>query len=164
MGSRHAGFSTWGIWTSLLHVMWDLPWPGVEPVSPALAGRCLTTGPLGKSCFYLLAIAKDTALNLGPQVSFMWLLSVILGLNPGVELLGPVAILCLTFRGTAKQCLHFKIIDRNLIFSEIWRVCAIQSPGCISNFLKTQACPLLKISSMAAFTKSLTELRSHDCP
>ena len=29
--------------------MWDLPGPGVEPVSPALAGKFLTTAPPGKS-------------------------------------------------------------------------------------------------------------------
>ena len=29
--------------------MWDLPGPGIEPVSPALAGRFLITGPPGKS-------------------------------------------------------------------------------------------------------------------
>ena len=29
--------------------MWDLPRPGMEPVSPALAGRFLTTEPPGKS-------------------------------------------------------------------------------------------------------------------
>ena len=28
--------------------MWDLPGPGIEPVSPALAGRFLTTAPPGK--------------------------------------------------------------------------------------------------------------------
>ena len=28
--------------------MWDLPGPGVEPVSPALAGGFLTTAPPGK--------------------------------------------------------------------------------------------------------------------
>ena len=28
--------------------MWDPPGPGIEPVSPALAGRLLTTGPPGK--------------------------------------------------------------------------------------------------------------------
>ena len=36
--------------------MWDLPGPGLEPVSPALAGGCLTTVPPGKSLdehFYL---------------------------------------------------------------------------------------------------------------
>ena len=29
--------------------MWDLPGPGIEPVSPALAGGFLTTAPSGKS-------------------------------------------------------------------------------------------------------------------
>ena len=29
--------------------MWDIPGPGLEPVSPALAGRFLTTAPPGKS-------------------------------------------------------------------------------------------------------------------
>ena len=28
--------------------MWDLPGPGLEPASPALAGRFLTTAPPGK--------------------------------------------------------------------------------------------------------------------
>ena len=32
----------------LLHGMWDLPRPGLEPVSPALAGRFSTTAPPGK--------------------------------------------------------------------------------------------------------------------
>ena len=31
--------------------MWDLVTPGIEPVSPALAGGFLTTGPPGKSMF-----------------------------------------------------------------------------------------------------------------
>ena len=30
------------------HGMWDLPRPGLEPVSPALAGRLSTTAPPGK--------------------------------------------------------------------------------------------------------------------
>ena len=29
--------------------MWDLPGPGIEPMSPALAGGFLTTAPPGKS-------------------------------------------------------------------------------------------------------------------
>ena len=29
--------------------MWDLSWSGIEPMSPASAGRFLTTGPRGKS-------------------------------------------------------------------------------------------------------------------
>ena len=32
--------------------MWDLPGPGLEPVSPALAGGFLTTAPPGKSLFF----------------------------------------------------------------------------------------------------------------
>ena len=37
-----------------LRGMWDLPRPGLEPVSPALAGRFSTTAPPGKpliTCF-----------------------------------------------------------------------------------------------------------------
>ena len=39
----------------LLHGMWDPPRPGLEPVSPALAGRLSTTAPPGKPlrCFYV---------------------------------------------------------------------------------------------------------------
>ena len=41
--------------------MWDLPGPGIEPVSPGLAGRFLTTAPPGKSYTmeYYSAIKKD---------------------------------------------------------------------------------------------------------
>ena len=34
----------------LLRGMWDLPRPGLEPVSPASAGRLSTTAPPGKPC------------------------------------------------------------------------------------------------------------------
>ena len=34
--------------------MWDLPGPGLEPVSPALAGGFLTTAPPGKPWFFSL--------------------------------------------------------------------------------------------------------------
>ena len=64
-GSRHTGFSSCslralesglsscGTGAYLPLGMWDLPRPGIEPMSPALAGRCLTTGPPVKSpcCF-----------------------------------------------------------------------------------------------------------------
>ena len=33
----------------MLRGMWDLPGPGLEPVSPALAGGFLTIAPPGKS-------------------------------------------------------------------------------------------------------------------
>ena len=35
----------------LLRSMWDLPRPGLEPVSPALAGRFSTTAPPGKPAY-----------------------------------------------------------------------------------------------------------------
>ena len=62
MGSRCMGFSScgsWalecrlsscGAWAQLFRGMWDLPGRGLEPVSPALADRFLTTAPPGKSC------------------------------------------------------------------------------------------------------------------
>ena len=44
-----------GSWAQLLHGMWDLPRPGLEPMSPALAGRFSTTALPGKppSCISL---------------------------------------------------------------------------------------------------------------
>ena len=39
-----------GARAQLLRGMWDLPRPGLEPVSPALAGGFLTTAPPGKPC------------------------------------------------------------------------------------------------------------------
>ena len=59
-GSRHAGSSSCGTWAQQLQlvgsraqaqplrVMWDLPGPGLEHVSRALAGGFLTTEPSGK--------------------------------------------------------------------------------------------------------------------
>ena len=40
--------SNCGSRAQLLRGMWDLPRPGLEPVSPALAGRFSTTAPRGK--------------------------------------------------------------------------------------------------------------------
>ena len=42
--------SNCGSRAQLLHGMWDLPRPGLEPVSPAPAGRLPTTAPPGKPC------------------------------------------------------------------------------------------------------------------
>ena len=48
----------------MLHGMWDLPGPGIEPVSPALAGRFLTTVPPEEYQLYtfLLNGGKEVAL------------------------------------------------------------------------------------------------------
>ena len=40
--------SNYGSRDQLLRGMWDLPRPGLEPVSPELAGRLSTTAPPGK--------------------------------------------------------------------------------------------------------------------
>ena len=40
--------SSCGSWTQLLPGMWDLPRPGLEPVSLELEGRFSTTAPPGK--------------------------------------------------------------------------------------------------------------------
>ena len=42
--------SSCGSRAQLLRGMWDLPRPGLKPVSPALAGRFSTTAPPGKPC------------------------------------------------------------------------------------------------------------------
>ena len=46
--------SNCGSWAQLLRGMWDLPRPGLEPMSPALAGRFSTTAPPGKPLKVLL--------------------------------------------------------------------------------------------------------------
>ena len=46
--ARALRLSTCAARASLLHSMWDLPRPGVEAVSPALAGRFFITQPPGK--------------------------------------------------------------------------------------------------------------------
>ena len=46
--------SSCGTWAQLLCGMWDLPGPGLEPVSPALAGGFLITAPPGSPflCYF----------------------------------------------------------------------------------------------------------------
>ena len=46
---EHIGFSSCGILAKLPCGMWNLSGVGIEPMSPALAGRVLTTCPPGKS-------------------------------------------------------------------------------------------------------------------
>ena len=50
--------SSCGAWAQLLRGLWDLPPPGLEPVSPALAGGFLTTVPPGKSLAFLLVFSE----------------------------------------------------------------------------------------------------------
>ena len=76
---RHTGFSNRGTWAQqwcsralqcrlsscgaraqLLRSMWDLPGPGIEPVSPVLAGGFLTTALPGKSPDLSLSLVSST--------------------------------------------------------------------------------------------------------
>ena len=47
------GLSSCGTRAQLLRSTWNLPGPGIEPVSAALAGRFLTTAPRGKSLTFV---------------------------------------------------------------------------------------------------------------
>ena len=68
-----ASISSCGTLASLLLGMWTLPRPGIEPVTPALAGGYLTTEPPGKplsthdkhctKCF-MTFVSSDTQSNL----------------------------------------------------------------------------------------------------
>ena len=52
--------SSCGSRAQLLHGMWDLPRPGLEPMSPALAGRFSTTAPPGKPNVAILKVIIDS--------------------------------------------------------------------------------------------------------
>ena len=43
--------------------MWDLPGPGLEPVSPALAGGFLTTAPPGKPPIPIIFLFQESCRN-----------------------------------------------------------------------------------------------------
>ena len=68
--------SSCGSRAQLLPGMWDLPRPGLEPVSPALAGRFSATAPPGKphsfveSWFYYFLYTERQSLGpgSGPEV------------------------------------------------------------------------------------------------
>ena len=75
--------------------MWDLPRPGLEPVSPALTGRLSTTAPPGKPSLCVLIQAIDCKLKplcwkgefiIGTQRCFTDLVSERAGSRDGISL------------------------------------------------------------------------------
>ena len=60
--------SSCGSRAQLLRGMWDLPRPGLKPVSPALAGRFSTTAPPGKPHIIFYAVIFSNKQN------FFWTL------------------------------------------------------------------------------------------
>ena len=62
--------------------MWDLPGPGLKPVSPALAGGFLTTAPPGKSLLSVFLISRKFFWNFFFfKYLFFYLLMAVLGLR-----------------------------------------------------------------------------------
>ena len=59
-GPEHR-LSGWRTWVYLPLGMWDLPGPGIKPVSPALAGRFFTTVPPGKPFHPSLSVLIPTS-------------------------------------------------------------------------------------------------------
>ena len=69
LGAEHRR-SSWGTWAQLLCNMWDPPGPGIEPTSPALAGRFFTTEPPGKPLYvFNVCIEKGLKLYISQAVS-----------------------------------------------------------------------------------------------
>ena len=50
--------------------MWDLLGPGLEPVSPALAGRFFTIAPPGKSAYAILMVPARTVIRFLSRLMF----------------------------------------------------------------------------------------------
>ena len=70
--------SSCGSRAHLLRGMWDLPRPGLEPVSPALAGRFSTTAPPGKPCWFFLS-ALSRQFSSFPSFAILSLICLVLG-------------------------------------------------------------------------------------
>jgi len=66
----HMGFSGCGAGTLLVHSVWDLLRPGMEPMFPALAGRFLSSLPLGKSCFIFLHLLSCVILHVSNTIYY----------------------------------------------------------------------------------------------
>ena len=72
--------SSCGAGAQLLRGMWDLPRPGLKPMSPALAGGFLTTAPPGKSqskyflitIFYILVVRSISHKSQATVAQVFW--------------------------------------------------------------------------------------------
>ena len=108
----------------------DLPDPGIEPVSPTLAGRLFTTEPLGISNRQILL------------VSFLWRKQI--NTLPSQKILANIPSILVEFSNPKSPCLHSEIALVYNIFSLFPRQSHShfegQSPTCdIITFPITQA-------------------------
>ena len=72
LASHCSGFSCGDPWAWLLHSMWNLPRPGIEPVSSALAGGFLATGPPGKYLPWYLENNTCLSIFIGWLMGLWW--------------------------------------------------------------------------------------------
>ena len=72
-GSRalECRLSSCGARAQLLRGMWDLPGPGLEPMSPALAGGFLTTAPPGKAHSVILLMCVHIHTHMHKLLCFL---------------------------------------------------------------------------------------------
>ena len=57
------GLSHRGTWALSPQGTWNLPRPGIEPMSPAWAGGLLTTGPPGKPCLSIFLASRGDGMS-----------------------------------------------------------------------------------------------------
>ena len=90
-GLQTRRLSSCGSRAQSLRGMWDLPRPGLEPVSPALAGRFSTTAPPGKPQGNLAGNGESVTWKSHPwHEKFLWLPHFsVLGQVPEVRNLQP---------------------------------------------------------------------------
>ena len=97
-GSRALEYrlSSCGTRALFLHSMWDLPGPGLEPMSLALAGGFLTTAPPGKSLHSYLFIYSFFHSFIH---SFMlrWVFVAVCGFSPAAASGGYSSLRCVGF-------------------------------------------------------------------
>ena len=96
--------SSCGSRAQLLRGMWDLPRPGLEPVSPALEGGFSTTVPPGKPCF--LVDLEDSL---------------------GIPDSSPLSVVCVVnilhfslFLGSWKEHLNFRVLNFYQIYLSLY--------------------------------------------
>ena len=121
--------SSCGSRTSLLRGMWNLPRPGLEPVSPALAGRFSTTAPPGKPRNNLLREA-------------LWYLFSIQG-SWGSERLSNLPSVSQLTSGGSHSCVSLMLILYlwpHHLFSLPWTKTLLES-----GFLWDQPCPVRQV-------------------
>ena len=67
-----------------LRGMWDLPRPGLEPVSLALAGRFSTTAPPGKPCNYFFKKCNADKIPVNNGFNLCQLIEILLYVLPSI--------------------------------------------------------------------------------